>query len=152
MVCDVIMWSLETRIEKSFSYAIAYGAWRDNVKSSNQRRPKLSLWGVTFFSKSLCERSARETSQAMYSAPWSHREIFCTGRRRSIVMISQSKISLWDHGAKYMACLELCAPFPWSGSIRYPGNLLGFRMCQPLVPTAWSLSPDGLSFLRFTAL
>ena len=27
------------------------------------------------------------------------------------------KISPWDHGAKNMACLELCAPFPWSGSI-----------------------------------
>ena len=27
-------------------------------------------------------------------------------------MTSQSKISLWDHGAKYMACFELCAPFP----------------------------------------
>ena len=26
---------------------------------------------------------------------------------------------LWDHGAKYMACLELRDPFPWSGSIRY---------------------------------
>ena len=26
------------------------------------RRPKLSLWGASFFKKSLCERSARETS------------------------------------------------------------------------------------------
>ena len=26
-------------------------------------------------------------------------------------------------------CLELCSPFPWSGSICYPGILLGIQVC-----------------------
>ena len=26
-------------------------------------------------------------------------------------------VIIWDRGANYLACRELCAPFPWSGSI-----------------------------------
>ena len=53
----------------------------------------------------------------MYFA-WSHREIFDWLVITDAPSAACTKISLWDHGAKYMACFELCAPFPWSGSIR----------------------------------
>ena len=45
-----------------------------------------------------------------------------------ILSAAWTKISLGDHGAKYLARRELCAPLPWSESIcqsmASPGNII----------------------------
>ena len=158
MVCDLI--SLQTTIEKSFSYAIAYGAWRDNVKFLNHWRPKLSLWGVTIFFFNLyatvqlvkqdrpCTLLHGPIERYLYRSPREH----CYDKPiKNLPMGPWSKVHGLPWTVRSLPALNCALPSPGQGQFVSPAIRSGFE-CVHRWSQQHDLSARMASFLRFTAL